>query len=73
MHYFLSAESLGCTIWPGAGIARSQGIPLDTYSPHVNVGPPIPPAAILPTLPRHHHTVSSSLQLPVSAPPTHLD
>ena len=34
--------SLGCAVWPGAGIACSQGIPPDFYLPHMNVGLPVP-------------------------------
>ena len=39
--YLPSAGTLGCTIWPGARIAHSQGISPDFYPPHVNVGPSI--------------------------------
>ena len=32
------AGTLGCTVWPGAGITCSQGIPPEFYPPHMNVG-----------------------------------
>ena len=50
-HWFLKSEvmavylpiagNLGCVVWPGAGMAHSQGIPPNFYQPHVNVGPSI--------------------------------
>ena len=45
-------ETLGCAVWPGAGITRSQGIPPGFYSPHVNVGLPVrpPPLPLCTTL-----------------------
>ena len=32
----------GLCVWPGAGIALSQGIPPDFYPPHMNEAPSIP-------------------------------
>ena len=51
-HWFLQPEVMGtylpgsgaldCTVWPGAGIACSQGIFPDLYPPHVNMELPLP-------------------------------
>ena len=69
--YFPGAGTLGCAVWPGAGISCSQGVPPDFYPPHVNVGLPF---CWSPWLLTHcHHPASSPPRLPVSAPPTHLD
>ena len=38
---FLGAGTLGCVVWPGAGIACSPGVSSAFYWPQVNVGPPI--------------------------------
>ena len=40
--YLPDAVTLGCAVWPGAGISYSQGISPNFYAPHVNVGPPVP-------------------------------
>ena len=40
--YVPGPGTLYCVVWPGAGIAHSQGIPPDFYLPHMNVGSPVP-------------------------------
>ena len=60
--YFPSAGTLGSVVWPGAGVARSQGICPDFYLPQVNVGLPIP------RLPRLSVPVHLSLHLCPSYP-----
>ena len=47
--YFPGAGTLGCAVWPGAGIAHSQDIPPNLYPPHRYVGPPVPPSPICTT------------------------
>ena len=69
--YLPGGGTLDCVAWPGAGIASSQGIPPNVYSPCVNLGPSVPP--LLPPLSTTMHlltflTISMSL-----CPPTHLD
>ena len=64
--YLPGTETLGCVVWPGAGIACSQGVPPNFYPPYMNVGllmpiPPLPPFCI--TLLSPH----------LFAPPTYLD
>ena len=39
--YLPSARTLGCVVWPGAGIACSQGISTNFYPPGMTVGPPV--------------------------------
>ena len=46
--YISGAGTLGCAVWPKAGIACSQGIPPNFYPLHVHVEPPV-----LPPLPHH--------------------
>ena len=71
--YLLGNGNLGCVVWPGAGMAQSQGIHPDFYLPHVHVGPPVP----IPPLPQPlHATLCLLTSLPclsISALPTHLD
>ena len=79
--YLPGPGTLGCVVWPGAGSAHSQDIPLDFYTPHMNVEPPIP-------LPKIHSTAASASpaiahlltsthpppsRLYISTPPTHMD
>ena len=74
--YFLGTGTLGCAVYPGAGIAHSPDVPSNFYLPHVNVGLSVPLAAATAAsfpLPHHCHSVSSPPWLPISAPPTHLD
>ena len=59
-----SAWPLGCVVWPGSGMALSQGVPPNFYPPHVNVGPSVllPPSPLC--------TTSGLLtSLPISASP----
>ena len=56
------AGTLGCMVWPGAGIAGPQAIPPDFYPPRVNVGPSIP-------LPPEPPLCTTWLLCPVSATP----
>ena len=62
--YSSTTRTLGCAIWPGAGIASSSVVPPGFYPPHVNVGPPVSWAAayICFTVPHH-----------ISVPLTHQD
>ena len=63
------AGTLGCVVWPVAGMTRSTGVPPDLYPPHVGVGPldhVISTASLC-------HPTSSVPKLPISTPPTHLD
>ena len=51
--YLPSAGTLGCMVWPGAGVAPSQGIPPNFYLPHANAGQPVlllPPLCTTPCL-----------------------
>ena len=56
--YLPGAGTLGCAVWPGAGITHSQGIPPDFYLPYMNVGLPVliplllqpPPLHVIPHL-----------------------
>ena len=72
--YLPGTENLGCIVWPGAGIAHSQGIPPDFYPPHMNVGPPgpvqLPPPPLCTTL----CLLASLLLLPIwmNVAPLHL-
>ena len=62
--YLPGAGTLGCVVWPGAGIAGSQGIPPDFYLPRVNVGLSIPLLLQLPlhaTLPLRPVSVTQPL------------
>ena len=65
--YLPGAGTLGCAVWPGAGIAVSQGMPPNFYSPHMNV--------CFAATASPHRTVSPHLStcLCVSSPSTHLD
>ena len=40
--YFPGAGTLGCVVWPGAGITRSPGILPSFCLSHVNAGLPLP-------------------------------
>ena len=71
--YLLGTGTLGCTVWPGAGITHSQGIPPDFYSLYVNAGLPVPIPLPLPPLHTTLYLLTSLPSLWVSAPPTHLD
>ena len=62
-----STGTLGCVVWPGAGITCSQGVPPDFYPPHMNVG--LTGLLLLPL----HETPCPLSQLCVSTPPIHLD
>ena len=42
------AGTVVCIVWPGAGMARSQGLPPDFYLPHVNVRLSMPPPPLYP-------------------------
>ena len=68
--YLPGTGTLGSVVRPVAVTTHSQGIPPDFYPPHVNVGPPIPPAATTSSPPPHHVL---SAPIPISAPPTLLD
>ena len=71
--YLPSAGTLGCVVWPGAGIAGSQGNPPDFYPSQVNVGLLVPVLPLpLPVHPTLHLCVSPPC-LRFSTPPTHLD
>ena len=76
-HWFLQTEvtriylsdtvTLYCAVWPGAGIAHSQGTPPNFYPPHMYVRPrvlPLPPLCTSLPISTHLH---------ISAPPTHQD
>ena len=67
--YFPSARTLGCVVWPEIGTTHSQGIPPDFYPPHMNGEWPFLQAT---TATSPGCTMSSPLQIPVSAPPTSL-
>ena len=45
--------TLGCRVFPRSRMAHFPGVPPSFYLPHVNVGPPIPPATTVSPLPYH--------------------
>ena len=59
--YLPRAGALGCGVWPGAGIACSQGNPPSFYPPYLNVGlsNPLSPPPL-------HSTPPLCASLPVS-------
>ena len=48
--YLPGTGTLGCVVWPGAGITHPQDIPPNFYLPHMNVGPPVPVLLLPPSL-----------------------
>ena len=60
--FFPSTRTLGCMVWPGAGITHSPVVPPCFYPPHMNMGPAT--TASLCVL---------STRLPMSAPSTRPD
>ena len=73
--YFPSSGTLGCSVWPGAGISHSPGVPPGFYVPHVNVGLPVPWATTTASLqpPHYCNTTSTPPQLCPSCMNTRLD
>ena len=66
------AGTLACGLG-GAGIAYSQGIPPDFYSPHVNVGPPCSTTATTsPHCMMSPHLSAISVSMPISVFPPFL-
>ena len=63
--YLPGTGTLVCAVWPGAGIAHSQGILPHFYPPHVNVGLPIPPATATSPPPKHCPLCPSSPSPPL--------
>ena len=64
--YLHDTGTLGCVVWPEAGIALSKGIPPDFYPPHMNVGLPVP--LLLPplcTIPCLCASPPASMTLPI--------
>ena len=61
--YLPRAGTLGCAVQPGAGIAHSQGIPLNFYPPYVNVGSSVPPPLPL-SAPPHLFTSLTAFTVP---------
>ena len=61
--YLPGAGTLGSVVQPGAGIAHSQGIPLNFYPPYVNVGSSVPPPLPL-SAPPHLFTSLTAFTVP---------
>ena len=71
--FFFLAKILDYVVWPGAGMAHSQGISPNFYPPHMNIGYPMP---VLPLPPPLLAILSLLVFLPrlhISVPPTCLD